>query len=220
MTVFHKGYGVTPTGLRPVYPEGYDCSPLTSLYASWVDVDGSLRDAIHTGVDGGRLGDWIVAPADGTIRAVWKANWQWGWEGSLLIIHDKKDLNLEDEAPFYASEFDHLDFKDISRFKMGERVRRGQRLAKVTRPGGKLKYLPETHWEVWELETDKIVWKKNKFKSPVWSSKGAELIDPLYMLGRNQDDDTDKSVNIIPYEDCRDYDECRGFTYILPCNKL
>lgn len=220
MNPHQKGYGVLPTGLRPAYPQGYRCSPLTSLYASWVDVDGGLRDAIHTGVDGGRLGEWIVAPADGTIRAVWRSNWQWGWEASLLIIHDDNDVNIDGEAPFYASEFDHLDFNDINRFKIGERVRRGQPLAKVARPGGKLKYLPETHWEVWELESDKIVWKKNKFDAPVWSSKGAELIDPLYMLSRNQDEIKGNTVNIVPFEECRDYSNCRGFTYILPCIKL
>lgn len=220
MTTSQKGYGVIPTGLRPAYPAGYHCSPLTSLYASWVDVDGGLRDAIHTGVDGGRLGEWIMAPADGTIRAVWRSNWQWGWEGSLLIIHDRDDVNLDGEAQFYASEFDHLDYNDINRFKIGERVKRGQPLAKVARPGGKPKYLPETHWEVWELESDKIVWKKNKFNAPVWSSKGAELIDPLYMLGRNQDENNGHIVNIVPYEECRDYEDCRGFTYILPCVKL
>jgi hypothetical protein len=30
-----KGYGITKTGLTPLYPEGFVCSPLTSLYASW-----------------------------------------------------------------------------------------------------------------------------------------------------------------------------------------
>ena len=33
-----KGYEVTATGLTPDYPAGYECSPLTSLYASWTDV--------------------------------------------------------------------------------------------------------------------------------------------------------------------------------------
>ena len=36
-----KGYNIKPTGLSPVYPAGYECSRLTSLCASWIDVDGS-----------------------------------------------------------------------------------------------------------------------------------------------------------------------------------
>src|SRR4029077_15089759 len=54
-----KGYGITETGLLPKYPGG--CSPLTSLYASWTDVDGTDRDEAHSGVDGGRLG-WPRIP--------------------------------------------------------------------------------------------------------------------------------------------------------------
>ena len=38
-----KGYDITPTGPSLAYPAGYECSPLTSLYASWIDVDGSMR---------------------------------------------------------------------------------------------------------------------------------------------------------------------------------
>lgn len=219
MSKFQKGYGVKPTGLRPIYPPGYRCSPLTSLYASWVDVDGGLRDSIHSGVDGGRLGEWITAPADGTVIAVWRANWQWGWEGSLLILHDQDDVNMDDGADYYVSEFDHLDYDDIKKFKSGDRIRRGQRLTQVSRPGGKLGFLPETHWEVWELDTDEIVWKKNEFKAPVWSSPGAELIDPLYMLAQNQADMENGDVYITPAEACRNDPGCRGFSYILPCIK-
>ena len=79
-----KGYDIKPTGLRPQYPAGF-CSPLTSLYASWIDVDGTRRTEAHSGVDGGRLDDPILAPGPGTIRAVWQADWGWGNEGALLI---------------------------------------------------------------------------------------------------------------------------------------
>ena len=58
-----KGYDITKTGLTPRYPSGMSCSPLTSFYASWDDVDGTRRDEAHSGVDGGRLGDAIIAPA-------------------------------------------------------------------------------------------------------------------------------------------------------------
>ena len=107
-----KGYDITPTDLKPVYPAGYECSPLTSLYASWIDVDGSRRDEIHSGVDGGRLNDEILAPAPGTVRAVWKADWGWGREGALLIVHKREELGLRDGPAFYYSEFDHLRWDD------------------------------------------------------------------------------------------------------------
>src|ERR1700691_3004866 len=101
-----KGYDIKPTGLRPEYPKGFACSPLTSLYASWIDVDGTRRKEPHSGVDGGRLGDPILAPGPGTVRAVWEADWGWGREGALLIQHAPRQLNVRDRAAFFYSEFD------------------------------------------------------------------------------------------------------------------
>ena len=215
----NKGYGIKPTGLKPVYPSQYDCSPLTSLYASWVDVDGSHRDEIHTGVDGGRFGEWIRAPAAGTVRAAWEANWQWGREGSLLLVHSRNDVNLDSGPEFYYSEFDHLDYADIRHFAPGQRIERGQILARVSRPGGQPGFLPEVHWEVWEVDADRLNWKSNKFNAPVWHNKSAILIDPLYMLGLNKPPIDDFGVQITPFEDCSGKRDCRGFTYILPCNR-
>src|SRR5256885_17138510 len=65
-----KGYDITETGLRPRYPSDFLCSPLTSFYASWIDVDGSRRAEPHSGVDGGHLGDAVLAPAPGVVRRV------------------------------------------------------------------------------------------------------------------------------------------------------
>jgi hypothetical protein len=76
-----KGYDITETGLRPVYPRDRACSRLTSLYASWIDVDGTRRDEKHSGIDGGRLGDAVLAPAPGTVRRVWVADWGQGHGG-------------------------------------------------------------------------------------------------------------------------------------------
>lgn len=214
-----KGYGVTETGLTPVYPEEYDCSPLTSLYASWLDIDGTKRDERHSGVDGGRLGEWILAPASGTVRAAWRSNWQWGWEGSLLISHTREEINLEGGAPIYYSAFDHLTFDEIKHFKTGQKISRGQRLARVARPGGNPDFGPEVHWEVWEVWADRLTWKKNKYNAPVWHNKSASLIDPLYMLGLNRPNRKSLNAQITPYDDCKDYKDCVGYTYILPCKK-
>ena len=212
-----KGYGVTATGLRPLYPSGYTCSPITSPYATWIDVDGTRRDEIHTGVDAGKLGDWILAPASGTVRAVWKADWKWGREGAFLIKHDRSDVHLSNGPKYYYSEFDHLDYDEIKHFEVGQRVERGEKLARVTRPGGNESYLPEVHWEVWEVDDDGLSWRTNRYGAADWWNATAALIDPLYMLGLNDPPADGESVNITPYVKGKDYSGFRGFTYILQC---
>lgn len=213
-----KGYGITTTGLKPDYPAGFACSRLTSLYASWIDVDGSRRDEPHSGVDGGRLGDPILAPGDGTVHAVWHADWGWGPEGALLIVHDRAQLNLTDGPEFYFSEFDHLKYADINHLKVGDKVTRGEQLANVFLPGGHKEYLPEVHWEVWELENNTALsWRKNKVGGAFWTNDTARLIDPLYMLSRNSPPHDAGGVALTPFFAGQDYSTFRGFTYILPC---
>ncbi|MET0431902.1 MAG: M23 family metallopeptidase [Hyphomicrobium sp.] len=212
-----KGDSVKPTGLKPVYPEGYHCPPITSLYGSWTDIDGTRRSEIHTGVDAGNLGDWIVSPASGTVRAVWRADWSWGSEGALLIRHDRKDVNLEGGPRYYYSEFDHLAYDDIEHLKHGQRIERGQRLARVTRPGGNSAYLPEVHWEVWEVDKDEITWRTNTYGAQDWWNETAALIDPLYMLALHNSLGETQAVRIAPFVRGTEYGRFRGFTYILEC---
>lgn len=212
------GYDLRKTGLIPRYPDKQNCSPLTSLYASWDDVDGTKRDEAHSGVDGGRLGDPILAPAPGEIRAAWKANWGWGEEGAILIRHTREDIRLQDGPKYFYSEFDHLRLRDIQLVAAGDRIERGQQLATVFRPGGNAEYLPEVHWEVWALSDDgSTVWHTNKHKAPYWTNPTAHLVDPLYMLSRNSPPRPDGSVSIQPYSNLIDYTNFRGLTYILPC---
>lgn len=215
-----KGYGITVTGLKPKYPPGLSCSPLTSLYASWIDVDGSRRDEPHSGVDGGRFGDPILAPGPGTVKAVWHANWGWGPDAALLIVHRRAELNMTEGPEFYFSEFDHLRYADISHLKIGDKIARGEKLARVFVPGSDREYLPEVHWEVWELEhnTD-LTWRTNKSGGRYWTNDTARLIDPLYMLSRNSPPAENGDVALMPFLNGSDYDEFRGFTYILPCHK-
>jgi murein DD-endopeptidase MepM/ murein hydrolase activator NlpD len=215
-----KGYDIKKTGLVPVYPEGYACSPLTSFYASWLDVDGTHRDEIHSGVDGGALGEWILAPAPGKVLAVWEADWQWGREGALLLVHTAKDLNLEgDGAPFYFTAYDHVKYSEISGLRVGQTIERGQPLARVYRPGGHARYLPEVHWEVWEARYESLRWVTNSHGGREWRNESARLIDPLYMLGIHNPPTDGKSVPIAPFEADRDYSSFRGFTYIFRCRK-
>lgn len=214
-----KGYDITRSALVPVYPKGHACSPLTSLYASWRDVDGTRRSEAHSGVDAGRLGEDIIAPAPGIVKAVWEANWGWGKEGALLIQHTASELNLDDGAAYYLTAYDHLRYDDIKHLKPGQRVARGERLARVDRPGGHAHYLPEVHWEVWEAETDALRWVTNQHGGREWRTPGARLIDPLYMLGLHDPPKDGKSVRIVPFDAEADYTHFRGFTYILPCPK-
>jgi murein DD-endopeptidase MepM/ murein hydrolase activator NlpD len=213
-----KGYGITATGLLPKYPDG--CSPLTSLYASWTDVDGTDRDEAHSGVDGGRLGEPIFAPGPGEVRAVWVADWGWGKEGALLIRHSAKDLNLNEGVDYYYSAFDHINYEELKHFREGERIERGRVLAHVHRPGGKPFYLPEVHWEVWEVRDDEATqWHENSHGRPNWSNRTAKLVDPLYMLSREPGTLEGHTVSIVPFRRGKDYSQYSGFTYILPCTR-
>lgn len=213
-----KGYGVKPTGLEPKYPAGYACSRLTSLYASWEDVDGSRRDERHSGVDGGRLGDAILAPASGVVRAVWPADWGWGPEGALLIRHSAADLNLDEGVSHYYSAFYHLKLEEIKHLRTGDPVRRGQVLAHVGRPGGKARYLAEVHWEVYEVANDEALrWHQNDLEFAYWTNRTAKLVDPLYLMSREPGTLEGNLVLIEPFDLERDYRGYKGFTYILPC---
>jgi hypothetical protein len=214
-----KGYDITETGLVPEYPAGYDCPPITSLYASWIDVDGTRRSERHSGIDAGRLGDRILAPGPGVVRAAWKADWGWGSEGALLIRHTAEELGLAGSSKIYYSEFDHLTYRDAHEFTEGENIERGEDLGQVSRPGGKHRYLPEVHWEVWEAETDVLEWSVNRHGGRFWTNRSARLIDPLYMLALHAQPDAGGAVAITPFEGGVDYSRFRGFTYILACRK-
>jgi murein DD-endopeptidase MepM/ murein hydrolase activator NlpD len=215
-----KGYDITETGLRPRFPSDYVCSPLTSLYASWIDVDGTRRDEPHSGVDGGHLNDPVLAPAPGTVRRVWVADWGQGREGALLILHTREDLNLSGEPKFYYSEFDHLRYSDIENLKEGQRIKRGEQIAKVARPGGKKIYLPEVHLEVYEVEDDAaIVWRIGEHGTEYFENPTSRLIDPLYLLSRETRPNDQLEVMVVPFETGHDYSAFKGFTYWLPCHR-
>jgi murein DD-endopeptidase MepM/ murein hydrolase activator NlpD len=213
-----KGLDIKKTGLLPRYPKDRSCPPITSFYASWDDVDGSKRDEPHSGVDAGALGDEILAPGPGVIVAAWRANWGWGEEGAILIRHRREDLGLSSGAKFYYSEFDHLRYDEVRAIQSGSRVERGTPLATVFRPGGKSRYLPEVHWEVWQVEDDDATkWSQNEFGGRYWTNKSGRLIDPLYMLSLNAPANHDGSVDIAIFDENDDYAGFLGFTYIFPC---
>jgi murein DD-endopeptidase MepM/ murein hydrolase activator NlpD len=150
---------------------------------------------------------------------VWEADWQWGREGALLLVHTAADLNMKDGAPLYYSIYDHLKWSEIKHLKVGQKVERGEKLARVYRPGGKKEFLPEVHWEVWEARHDEIEWVVNRHGGREWRNGSARLIDPLYMLGAHSPPSDGRSVKIVPFEKKADYSDFRGFTYIFRCRK-
>lgn len=221
MRAMFNPYNIKPTGLKPRFPPGSKCSPLTSLYASDFDVDGSKRSEPHSGVDGGRLGEDVLAPANGEIIAAWIGDWGWGDEGALLIRHSRENMNLEKGPRYYYSAFYHLDYSDVEDFRQGGKVERGNVLASVYRPGGRKFYMPEVHWEVYKVSgrrDNKIKWRvSHRTGRPYWYNKNAELTDPLSLLALENGIDSKKRVLITPFDPDRDYTGFKGFTYILPC---
>ena len=214
----NNGYNIQATGLKPAYPSDYACSPLTSLYASWIDVDGGRRRYPHSGVDGGRLGEAVLSPAPGKVRAAWRSNWGWGWEGSILIEHTRENIGFKRGAPFYYSVFVHLDYEDIKNLKVGQQLKRGQPLGRVSRPGGNPDYLPEVHWEIWEADASRLGWWINEHGGRAWYNYTARLVDPMAMLQTASGKPLSSTkVPIVPHEACRARGNCRGFTYFLPC---
>lgn len=205
-------------GTIPIYPAHLDCSPLTSLFSSWNDVDGSKRSEPHSGVDGGRLGEPIFAPAAGVVIAAWEADWGWGPEGALLIRHGRSDLGLRTGPSVYYSEFDHLRYDEIRSSTVGQQIRRGERLATVHRPGGKNRYAPEVHWEVWAIgDAAATIWRTNEFGGKYWTNRTGHLVDPLPMLGLDSPRSPDGGIRISVFDPRGDERNIRGFTYILPC---
>jgi murein DD-endopeptidase MepM/ murein hydrolase activator NlpD len=214
------GLDVKKTGLIPRYPAGITCPAVTSFYASWDDIDGTRRDEPHSGIDAGNLGDRILAPAPGVIIAAWRANWGWGQEGAILIRHRREDLGLTEGPRFYYSEFDHLRYDEVLAADDGSSVNRGEAFASVFRPGGRSRYLPEVHWEVWQVEDDDATeWRRNKFGGRYWINPTARLVDPLYMLSLNNSATEDGSVDLPLFRHGNNYTGFRGFTYIFSCRK-
>lgn len=209
-----------PTGLVAVDPSGWRCSPVTSLFGSLIDVDGKSRDIRHEGIDAGRLGEAVLAPADATVIALWETDNCCGKEYNLLLLHTRDDVNLHDGPPYYYSEFDHLDGDDVADLEVGDRIRRGQRIARVSRPGGDERYLAEVHWEVYRVRRHSdhaLTWTTNDQYAPMWLNLNARLVDPLTLLSKQRRPSASGAVELPVYVEGRDYRNFKGFTYILPC---
>lgn len=208
-----------PIGLTPVYPENLVCGPITSLFGSMIDLDLSRRSVPHVGIDSGNLGDVVIGPADGIIKAIWRVEHEWGDDWNVLIIHAPADLNLP-ESPFvYYTEFDHLQIADTAHLKTGNLLRRGDRIGVVRHPGNNARFRAEVHMEVYEVPADKqneTVWRSD-LGFRYWQNPSAKLIDPLIMLAQHQNEIANGKVDIVLFQPDGDYRNFKGFTYPLSC---
>lgn len=214
-----KGYGAAKTGLRPVFEASDDCPEITSFYGSLIDLDGSLRDRPHEGIDLGVYGSEVLAPADGAVLGIWKRTTSLGSDHSVLIAHSAEDLGLVDPSVTYLSEFDHLAQGDITHLAKGMKIARGQQIGLVRHPFGDSRFQPEVHWEVYEVETGSvsdITWEEAADGSTAWWNEAATLIDPLYLFAQSDAERLSGQIGIRPFPPRRGEVHV-GFTYPLKC---
>ncbi len=217
-----KGYDASPTVPRPVYPDTHTCSRITSLYGSWMDLDGTRREERHVGIDVGEFGDTVLAPAAGVVTAIWETDHGWGKDWNVLIGHSAADLDMPDPGIAYYSEFDHLQFGDIEHLLVGNTVMRGEEIGVVRHPGGNQQFRPEVHWEVYEVATARrhdLVWKVDGNGNEFWWNGSADLIDPLFLMSRGQAEPVDGKVDIVPFDSDVEPSRYRGFTYPILCKE-
>lgn len=206
-------------GLVPLYPKDVLCSGVTSPFGDPADLDGSLREAPHAGIDLGDAGDVVIAPADGLVLAVWEVRHPWGRDWNLLLAHNPADLGLPASAVVYLTEFDHLQRRDMAGIAVGDRLRRGDRIGIVGHPGDNPQFRAEVHMEVYEVPAasrDAFTWHENDgFR--YWLNPAAELMDPLRLMASDGAADGERGVPVTPFHSDRDYSRFKGFTYPLLC---
>lgn len=211
---------LTPTDFFPRYPKDSVCPALTSLFGMSADLNGNKRNKLQTGIEGGRKGDVVIAPADGVVIAMWETNLGWGLEWSVLIQHTVSDLKISDEGLIYYSKFDHLRKKDVKHIRANMALKRGHPIGKVDTPGGNPNLPPKIHWAVYEISSTKSSnnkWVKNEFGFDDWQNDKARLIDPLYMMSLHQGKNRHPEVRIEPFTNENDYSQFKGFSYIFEC---
>lgn len=204
---------------KPVYPRNMHCGKISSLFGSMLDLDGSRRDAAHTGIDFGEFGDVVIAPADGVIGKIWPVNHGWGHDWNLLIFHTASDLNLPKGSTLYYTEFDHLQRKDMPNLKAGDRIAQGDPIGVVRHPGNNRRFHAEVHMEIYELPLaahSDTEWHDDD-GIRYWWNASADLIDPLDMLSKHMQHLADGRVKIRLYEPGLMSAKFRGFVYPLRC---
>lgn len=204
----------------PVYPDGMKCGEITSGFGDVFDLDGSRRDVLHEGIDLGNLGDTVIAPGDGTVLAIWAVRHSWGTDWNLLISHTPEDLNLIEPGSFYVSEFDHLQIRDMSQLRPGDRLAAGQVIGRVRHPGDNSGFAPEVHLELYRLPD--AAWSTTEWRKAdgyrYWWNDAAELIDPLWLLTRENSAEARALGRIHFFTSGPNAAKIAGFFYPLLCS--
>lgn len=204
----------------PVYPPNLTCGQITSGFGSMRDLDGSLRNAPHVGIDLGEAGDVVVAPADGVIGAIWQVEHEFGADWNLLLVHTPDDLNMPDESVVFYTEFDHLQRDDMPNFGVGDKIHRSDPIGVVRHPGNNSRFRAEVHMEVYALpvsrQSDTQWHDDNGIR--YWQNESADLTDPLIMMSRHMAKIVNHRVELVVAVPHAFSAEFQGFVYPLLCD--
>jgi len=205
----------------PLYPAGMACGKISSPFGDLRDLDGSRRKAPHTGIDLGNHGDVVIAPARGTLVAIWAVHHPWGRDWNLLMRHTTQDLNLPTRPVVYYSEFDHLQRKDIPPFEPGQTLAQGTPIGIVRHPANAPRFRAEVHLEVYEIPLQDLsdtTWH-NDHGFRYWWNDAAKLIDPLTMMGHHMTQGQGKGVAPAMFQPGKTRPDFPGFVYPLACGE-
>ncbi|WP_082005811.1 M23 family metallopeptidase [Halocynthiibacter namhaensis] len=171
------------------YPDGMTCGKITSFFGDLYDLDGSMRETPHVGIDFGAFGDTVVSPASGSVVATWRGDHSWGEDWNILIQHLPRDLGHPDTGHIWLSEFDHLQRGDMQDLQPGERLELGDTIGKTRHPGNQPRFRAETHFELWEIRADALddlTWESETTPSggrrDYWWIDNAQAINPLEQM--------------------------------------
>ncbi|MHA1597268.1 MAG: M23 family metallopeptidase [Alphaproteobacteria bacterium] len=200
--------GLIPTGVTAAYPANASCLEVKSKFASTSRFDGSDRNAsanhgYHEGFDiSSPEGTPLVALADGEVVHVFAGRQLVG--NQIYIRHAPEDTGL---PVWVYSKYKH--FKTLPDFRVGDRVKMGQRLGvsgKSGTTGGHFGYqgYPHLHMSAYVGKTGD--YKPMRMRVAI---KGEQILDPmaLYLIGQAKVYDNhalaalpaDRKVAKIPY---------------------
>lgn len=181
---------ITPTGLIPAFPAGFDCAPIASPFASPARFDGSMRrgdryGGLHGGIDLSlQAGAPLLAVASGEVIARGEGG---QLEGIFLWLrHAPADTGL---AFWVFTKYQHL--STLPDLREGDRVQAGQVVALSGNTGtvgghyGAAGY-PHLHLSTFYGPSAEFT-RKGIYGSMV-QGQGAVLDDPLILYLRGVND--------------------------------
>ena len=130
---YYEAKGLFATGLKPVFPDGFDCPPISSPYGSMTRYDGSRRNNAHHGYHDGMditldIGTPLLSVADGEVIHTGSAGRLVGNYVWLRYAPEVTGLSVH-----VFARYQHLD--EPSPLDVGDRVRAGQSVGPAGRTG-------------------------------------------------------------------------------------